>query len=190
MPPEKAGDETLLRRYLDGDQSAFTSLMRRHEDRIYGLAYRMTGDRADALEATQETFISAFKRAGSFRGDAAFSTWLYRIGVNACRDLLRKKGRLPAPQEEVPEPRSSGRQATLEDTVALRMDLARALAALAEDYREAVVMHDLGGIPYEEIASLTGVALGTVKSRISRGRQQLARLMEQPAGAETSKDKR
>lgn len=179
-------DEELLQRAADGDQAAFSALVRRHEDRVFGIAIRITGDRADALDATQDTFVSVFRQAGTFRAEAAFTTWLYRVAVNACRDLLRKRRRLPEPTEQLPE-RSDPRTGT-EDTVGLRMDLARALAELQEDYREAVLMHDLGAIPYEEIAAITGAALGTVKSRISRGRRRLAELLEQPAGAEPSKD--
>ena len=97
MDLEDLTDEALLDRFHRGAQEAYPVLMRRHEDRIFGLALRMTGDRSDALEATQDTFISAFRQAGSFRGDSSFGTWLYRIGINACRDLLRKRRRLPEP---------------------------------------------------------------------------------------------
>ena len=185
MDRESLRDEDLLERSLAGDEQSFAVLMRRHEDKIFGLASRMMGDRSDALEATQDTFIAAYKRGASFRGESAFSTWLYRIGMNACRDLLRKRRRDPTPQEELPEPRPTGAR-SLEDAAALRSDLAEALARVPEDYREAVVMHDLGGIPYEEIAEVTGVPLGTVKSRISRGRRALAALLEPPGSSATS----
>ncbi|HEX2057367.1 MAG TPA: sigma-70 family RNA polymerase sigma factor [Actinomycetota bacterium] len=179
-------DEDLLGRAAAGDQAAFSALVRRHEDRVFGIALRITGDRADALDATQDTFVAVFRQAGTFRAEAAFTTWLYRVAVNACRDLLRKRRRFPEPAEELPERPRPG--AGTEDTVGLRLDLARALARLPEEYREAVVMHDLGALPYDEIARLTGAALGTVKSRISRGRRRLAELMEQPAPAPASKD--
>ncbi len=94
--------------------------------------------------------------------------------------------RAPEPVEELPERPRPG--IGTEEVVGLRLDLARALAELPEEYRDAVLMHDLGGVPYEEIAAVTGVALGTVKSRISRGRQRLAGLLEQPAPAPASKD--
>jgi RNA polymerase sigma-70 factor (ECF subfamily) len=178
-------DEELLRRAAGGDQGAFSELVRRHEDRVFGIAIRMTHDRADALDAAQDTFVAVFRQAGTFRGDAAFTTWLYRVAVNATRDLLRKRRRLPEPTAELPERDAPG--ATGEETVNLRFDLARALVELPDEYREAVLMHDLGAIPYEEIAKITGAALGTVKSRISRGRRRLAALMEQPAEAPTSK---
>jgi RNA polymerase sigma-70 factor (ECF subfamily) len=179
-------DEELLERAAAGDQAAFTTLVRRHEDRVFAIAVRITGDRADALDAMQDTFVSVFRQAGSFRAEAAFSTWLYRVTVNACRDLLRKRKRLPEPTEEVPERARPG--IGTEEVVGLRLDLAGALAQLPEEYRDAVLMHDLGAMPYDEIAEATGVALGTVKSRISRGRRRLAALLEQPAPAEASKD--
>lgn len=182
----RLSDEELLGRAADGDQSAFSALVRRHEDRVFGIAIRITGDRADALDATQDTFVSVFRQAGTFRAEAAFTTWLYRVVVNACRDLLRKRRRFPEPVEELPERPRPG--IGTEDVVGLRLDLARALAQLPEEYREAVVMHDIGAIPYEEIALLTGAALGTVKSRISRGRRRLAELLEQPAPPPASKD--
>lgn len=183
---EESTDEDLLRQAASGDQSAFTTLVRRHEDRVFGIALRITGDRADALDATQDTFVSVFRQAGSFRAEAAFTTWLYRVAVNACRDLLRRRRRLPEPTEELPERPRPG--IGTEEIVGLRLDLAQALARLPDEYRDAVLMHDLGAIPYEEIAQITGVALGTVKSRISRGRRRLAELLEQPAPAPASKD--
>jgi RNA polymerase sigma-70 factor (ECF subfamily) len=176
-------DETLLEEFLAGRDSAFTDLVSRHEDRIFSMALRMTGDRADAMDATQDTFILAFRQAHRFRGESAFGTWLYRIGINACRDLLRKKKRQPTPEEDVAErDASSMRAGSVEEQVATRLEVKEALATLSPEYREAVAMHDLGGIPYEEIARLTGVSVGTVKSRISRGRRRLAELLEQPAG--------
>ena len=188
-PDEGQSDEELLKAFIEGRESAFTSLMHRYESRIFALALRMTGDRSDALDATQDAFISAFRRAGSFRGEAAFGTWLYRIGINSCNDLLRKKGRLPVPtEEEKTEERSSATGASsLEDEVAAKLDVTAALAKLPPEYREAVTMHDLGSIPYEQIAQATGVAVGTVKSRISRGRRKLAELLEQPAPTRASK---
>jgi RNA polymerase sigma-70 factor, ECF subfamily len=181
-------DEELVRRFLDGDGDAFGELVRRNEDRIFGLASRMLGDRSEALDATQDAFVQAWRKASSFRGDSAFATWLYRIAVNACHDILRRRARTPVPDEDLPEPEPAG--GNVGDAVATRIDVTRALAQLNEDYREAVVMHDIGGLPYEEIAQITGVELGTVKSRISRGRRRLAELLEQPAPERTSKDQR
>jgi len=182
-------DQELVARSVAGEQAAFTQLMRRHEDRIFSLALKMTGDRADALDATQDTFIAAYRQLPRFRGDSAFSTWVYRIGINACKDLLRRRNRHAFASEEddlvatVPD-----RGPRIDEGVALRMDLAAALRSLPDDYREAVCLHDIGGTPYEEIAVLTGVAVGTVKSRISRGRRRLAELLEHPASLAASKE--
>lgn len=182
MDPD-ASDHELVRAFVAGDHSAFDALMRKHEDRIFSLALRMTGDRADALDATQDAFVSAFRNARSFKGTSAFSTWLYRIGVNACHDLLRKKGRV-VPTEDVDAGEARGRT---DVDVPLKLELALALQQLSPDYRQAVLMHDLGGFPYEEIAAITGVQVGTVKSRISRGRRKLAELLEQRGASPASK---
>jgi RNA polymerase sigma-70 factor (ECF subfamily) len=186
LAPERRSDEQLLDAFVTGERSAFEELVRRHEDRLFGLALRMTGNRADALDATQDAFVAAFRRAPSFRGDAAFGTWLYRIAINATQDLLRKRGRDVVSETEETEAPVRSAVERVEDAVVARVDVARALAALPEEYREAVVMHDLGGVPYEEIAQLTGTPMGTVKSRISRGRRQLAGLLEHRDAGEPS----
>ena len=183
MAPDET-DEQLVARLRGGDEGAFTELMRRHEDRIFGLALSITGDRNDALEATQETFLTLWRKAHSYRGNARFGTWLYRIGINASRDQLRRRARQPLLDEEPTQ--EAAPDAT--ETVPLRLDLVRALEHLPDEYREAVVMHDVGDIPYEEIAHITGVALGTVKSRISRGRRLLAQTMEPVKPPKPSKD--
>lgn len=181
-------DEELLEGWLQGREDSFSELVRRHEDRIFALALRMTGNRPDALDATQDTFLIAARRASTWRGEASFGTWLYRIGINATHDLLRKKKgweTLEAdPVEGVAAPARG-----FDESVALQVDLARALASLPPLYREAVVMHDLGDLPYDAIARLTGVGIGTVKSRISRGRRRLAELLEQPSSSRPSKDR-
>jgi len=177
-------DEALLRDFLSGDADAFDILMSRHQDKIFALASRMTGNRHDALDATQEAFISAFRNAHRFKGDSAFSTWLYRIAINACTDLLRRKKR----QVPVADVETGRKPKTVTDDIPLRVDLQRALEALTPDHREAVIMHDIGGYPYEEIATITGVQLGTVKSRISRGRKKLAETLEHRGPLEASKE--
>jgi RNA polymerase sigma-70 factor (ECF subfamily) len=186
--PRQQSDHDLLEAFLGGDNDAFSGLMERHEDRIFGLCLKMLHNRSDALEASQEIFITAFRRASSFRGDSAFGTWLYRIGINHCKDMLRKRKDLLLETDQLEIERVDPRQRGIDETTALRLDLSKALAGLPDDYREAVVMHDLGGVPYEEIAVITEVPVGTVKSRISRGRRQLARLMEHTEGMDTSKD--
>jgi RNA polymerase sigma-70 factor, ECF subfamily len=184
----QAPDEDLVRRFVGGDEDAFSELMRRHEDRVFAVAYRITGDRSEALDATQEAFISLFKRAKSFRGDSAFSTWLYRIGMNAAYDVMRKRRPTGEARPDLTQELGSSGATAMEEAAGIRSDVAGALAVLPAEYREAVVMHDLGGIPYDEIASITEVSLGTVKSRISRGRRRLAELLEPSYRPETSKD--
>ena len=179
-------DEELLASFLGGDELCFSELMDRHEQKIFAVALKITGSRADALDATQEAFVTAFRRAEAFRGEAAFGTWLFRIAINAAKDVVRKR----KPTEELPEDGGGFAHGRVDDTVALRLDLSSALRDLPAEYREAVVMHDLGGIPYEQIAEATGVRIGTVKSRISRGRRRLAELMEPGADATSSKEQR
>ena len=128
-PDGEPSDESLLAAFLSGDRHAFTTLVRRHEDRVFALALRMTGSRADALDATQEVFLTMFRRADSFRGDAAFGTWLYRIGVNACHDLLRQRSRRAENEDEAPD-FADERGSRIEESAAVRLDLTHALAEL------------------------------------------------------------
>ncbi len=179
-------DPDLLASFLAGDESSFGLLMDRHEQKVFAVALKITGSRADALDAVQDAFLTAFRRAETFRGEAAFGTWLFRIAINAAKDVVRKR----KPTEDLVEEQAGSAGGRVDDTVSLRVDLARALRDLPEEYREAVVMHDLGGIPYDEIALATNVRIGTVKSRISRGRRRLAELMEPGMGTASSKEQR
>src|SRR5712671_3598517 len=153
---EALSDEDLVRRFVsDGSSDAVDVLLRRHQDRVLGLAYRILGNRADALDASQEVFVAVFRKAASFRHQSAFTTWLYRLTVNACNDHAR----LPQPAEavDVASPDAIGRA---DDRIAI----AGALTRLPLEQRTAVVMRDLLGLSYEEIAEATGSAVGTVKS--------------------------
>jgi RNA polymerase sigma-70 factor, ECF subfamily len=162
-------DEELVRRAQKGDRFAFERLVAEHEQRMYTLAARVLGSREDAADAVQEALVRAWLALPRFRGDARFSTWLYRIVVNTSHDL-RPKRREP-PTDELPEP-ADPRDRFAEQE--LSGELQRALDALDETYRVAVVLYDLLGCSYAEIAEMTGVAEGTVKSRIFRGRSELA----------------
>jgi RNA polymerase sigma-70 factor (ECF subfamily) len=180
---EALGDEELVRRFVsDGLTDAVDVLLRRHQDRVFGLAYRILGNRADALDASQEVFVVVFRKAVSFRHQSAFTTWLYRLTVNACNDHARRRSRLPQPAEavDVASPDAIGRA---DD----RMAIAGAMRKLPLEQRTAVIMRDLLGLSYEEIAQATGTAVGTVKSRISRGRAALAGGLEEP-GPEPGKE--
>lgn len=171
---ESAADEELVRAFVhQGDRDALEVLLRRHETRVYGLAYRLLGNRADALDAAQEIFITLFRKARSFRGESAFTTWLHRLTVNTCHDFGRKRARTPEPAEEL-EGSSPDAISAADD----RMQIEEALAALAEEQRTAVVLRDFRGFSYQEIAQATGVPVGTVKSRIARARLALATILE------------
>ena len=165
-------DELLVRRAQKGERYAFEKLVERHEQRMYTLAARVLGSREDAADAVQEALVRAWLALPRFRRDARFSTWLYRIVVNASHDQ-RAKRREPT-LEEPPDPADPrDRFADSE----LSGELQRALDALDESYRVAVVLYDVLGCSYAEIAELTEVAEGTVKSRIFRGRSELAKLL-------------
>lgn len=174
---EALTDEELVTRFVSGGvPEALDVLLRRHQDRVFGMALRILGNRADALDAAQEVFVGLFRKVGSFRHQSAFTTWLYRLTVNACTDLGRKRARLPQASEivDAPVPDAIG-------TMVTRLDVAAGLRALPLDQRTAVVLRDLYALTYEEIAAATEVPLGTVKSRVARGREALAGgLAEQP----------
>lgn len=170
-----ASDEQLVGNFTRlGDQDALEVLLRRHESSIFGLAYRMLGSRADALDATQEVFLTVFRKAGSFHHHSSFKTWLYRLTVNVCHDIGRKRARTPSPTAD----RAEGSERP--DDVETRLSVEGALQQLIADQRAAVVMRDLYGMSYGEIAACTGVPVGTVKSRIARARLHLAELLAMP----------
>jgi RNA polymerase sigma-70 factor (ECF subfamily) len=174
-------DEELVRRATGGDPQAFSSLMERHERRVYNLCLRMTGDPDDASDATQDTFLTTYRRLSSFRGQAAFTTWLHRVAVNACYDLLRKRARAPllANSEESEGAIERGKPAPDHaDEAAGTIDVARALAAVQEEFRAALVLHDVQDVSVQEVAAILDVPVGTVKSRLHRGRIALARALE------------
>ena len=174
--PER--DEDLVRRAAGGDQEAFADLVRRHQDRVYHLCLRITGNPEDAHDAAQDTFLSLLRKLDQFRGDALFTTWLHRIGVNACYDSLRRAKRRPmlhtVRDDDGPMPDRGVPVDDHADEVAGTVDVGRALAAIPEDYRVALVLADVQDLPYDQIAAILDVPLGTVKSRVHRGRLALA----------------
>ncbi|HEX2054093.1 MAG TPA: sigma-70 family RNA polymerase sigma factor [Actinomycetota bacterium] len=178
---EAQSDEALIAAFVEsGDQRPLEVLLARHESRVFNLALRILGNRADALDATQDVFLTVFRRASSFRHQAAFTTWLYRLTTNACHDIGRRKKRTPVPVEELPaEAGGSGESSS--DT---RLLVEQALRGLPLEQRAPIVMRDLYGMSYEEIAEATGTAAGTVKSRIARGRMRLAEMLAPLAGRE------
>lgn len=174
-------EDELIRRSQAGDLDAFNRLVELYQNGVYGLCLRMLSLREAAEDAAQETFISAFTHIQSFR-QGSFRSWLLRIAANACYDELRRRGRRPAvsldlepDDDEAPFEVAGGGPAP--DDLALRKELRaaieRGLQGLPEDQRLALILCDLQELSYEEVVEATGASLGTVKSRISRGRARL-----------------
>jgi RNA polymerase sigma-70 factor (ECF subfamily) len=178
MPEPGERDEDLVRRYLSGDRGAFSTLVERHEKRVYNLALRMTGREEDARDAAQDAFLTALRKLSSFRGEAAFTTWLHRVTVNACYDLLRKRQRQPLLDrgDDVPRPEPPPVPDHADDAT-LSIDVRRALLQVPEGFRAVMILHDVQDLPQEEVAAILGIAVGTVKSRLHRGRVALAKAL-------------
>ena len=167
-------DRRLIAAHLTGDPDAFSVIVRRHADRLWAVALRTTGDPEEAADAVQDAMVSALRYADHYRGDAAVSTWLHRIVVNASLDRLRRRAARPSvPLGERDVVAGADEHAA---TVA-RLDVRSALAKLPEAQRVALVLVDLEDIPVAEAAQMLGVAEGTVKSRCSRARVALAQLL-------------
>jgi RNA polymerase sigma-70 factor (ECF subfamily) len=174
-------DAELLAAHCAGDPDAFTEIVRRHRDRLWAVALRTTGNPEEASDALQDALISAYRRADSFRGDAAVTTWLHRIVVNASLDRLRRRSVrswVPLPEEGegpalVDDARLADPRAAVEasETVA---EVRAALDTLPPDQRAAIVLVDLEGWSVEEAAKALDCPIGTVKSRCFRGRAKLA----------------
>ncbi len=156
------------------DGTAFETLLRRHAPAVHRLAASVVGH-SSADDVVQEVFVSVHKHLGSFRGEAKFSTWLHRITLNACSAALRKKQ--PDALDDWPEPAAHHDPARNGEQAQLRDLLAWAIQQLPADQREAVTLRELAELDYAEIAEVLGVELGTIKSRISRGRAQLRELI-------------
>lgn len=189
MSDDARSDAELLAAHVDGDTGAFGVLFRRHRDRLWAVALRTMGNPDDAADGLQDGMIAAYRRAGSFRGDAAVTTWLHRVVVNACLDRLRaaKVRRAEALPDDLEERGGRGSlvsAAPEEDDpadVSVRSERRRlvlaALARIPAEQRAALVLVDMEGYPVAEAAEILGCAVGTVKSRCSRGRSRLALLL-------------
>jgi RNA polymerase sigma-70 factor (ECF subfamily) len=173
--------DELVQRAKQGDVDCFNRLVEHYQREVYNLCLHMRGDAAAAEDATQDAFLSAFRGIGRFRG-GNFRAWLFRIAANACRDQRRSAHRRPtSPLDDVPFDMESGDPSP--DDLAANRELGaaikRSLAALPYDRRLAVVLRDIEGLEYEEIARVIGCSMGTVKSRIGRGRATLRRDLAQ-----------
>ena len=179
-------DEELVARSRSGDADSFNQLISRWERPIYALAYRVIGREEDARDVTQETFLRAFRGLSAFKGQAKFSSWLYRIALNLCRDWIRRKKRSPMailPEDVELEDLASdaGPTETVEDLVS-RRELSElveaAMARLPEEQRTAIILKEYHGMTFQEIADLQGCPLSTVKTRLSQGLSVLRRELE------------
>ncbi len=183
-------DAVLLEAHVAGDPEAFGVLFARHRDRLWAVALRTTGNPEDAADALQDAMISAFRRAGGFRGDSAVTTWLHRVVVNACLDRLRRakvRAADPLPDDHAERAGAPGADPAAPDSSTdpeahavaderRRLVLA-ALARLPVEQRAALVLVDMEGYAVDEVASILEVPTGTVKSRCARGRAKLATML-------------
>lgn len=171
---EQRADADLLADHVAGSPTAFGVLVTRYQDRLWAVSLRMVRDPDDAADVLQEAFVKAFRRAETFRGQAAVSTWLHRIVVNTALDWLRSASRAPLLALEPREPPDLRDHMSERETT---MDVAHALAALPDEQRAAVVLVDLQGFSVDEAAVVLDCPPGTVKSRCFRARQRLAALL-------------
>ena len=190
VPQADSSDRDLLRLHVQGDSEAFGLLFVRHRERLWAVALRTLGDQEEAADALQDAMISAFRRAGDFRGESAVTTWLHRIVVNACLDRIRRRAARPA---------ASGMDEQTLDVLAqgsaladpgidkdTALDVLAALRTLGPEQRAALVLVDMLGYPVADTAEILGISPGTVKSRCARGRARLLPLLAHLRGAGTA----
>lgn len=190
-------EHLLIRRLQQRDERAFSEMVRLYQHKVFNLVYRMLGSREEAEDVAQEVFVTVFKHIDTFRGDAKFSTWLYRITTNQTRNRLKYLGRrarnstseldetaereLVDAQPSAMRPQIAGPDAVLEG-LQLEKVVQEGIALLEQEHREVLVLRDVENLSYEEIASITGVAEGTVKSRLHRARLALKEHMARHLG--------
>ncbi|MCX6355940.1 MAG: sigma-70 family RNA polymerase sigma factor [Candidatus Aureabacteria bacterium] len=176
-------DEVLVKRVVEGDISAFGTLVDKYKSKIYYIAYQMTGSRSDADDIAQDTFIKAYKALGNYRGEAAFYTWLYRILMNCCMDQLRKRKRIEYKPDDLLEldvdslerTKSAQIHSPLREAEAheLRDAVTEALESLPAKHRMVLVLHELDGMAHQDIARVVGCSEGTVRSRLYYARMKM-----------------
>ena len=178
----------LVARAQAGDENAFEALFLQHRQRVYSLCLRMIGNPADAEELTQEAFLQVFRKIDTFRGEAAFSTWLHRLTVNVVLMRLRKKKVAQISLEESvggdefdeQKKEFGAADLTLKGSID-RLNLERAIAQLPPGYRQAFVLHDVQGYEHHEIAEMLGSSIGNSKSQLHKGRARLRKLLRETA---------
>ncbi len=183
------GERELVQQAKAGDRAAFAGLVSAYEGKIYNLALRYLGSREDAMDASQEVFLRVFRFLPGFQEESGFSTWIYRIGVNVCKDMLHRRLKRAEQPLEVPDEEDEGRPVDVPDLrydperimegVELRQALSDAILALPEQQREIIILRDIRGLSYEEIALALVLEAGTVKSRLFRARENLRKKLLQ-----------
>lgn len=183
------GERELVQQAKAGDRAAFAGLVSAYEGKIYNLALRYLGSREDAMDASQEVFLRVFRFLPGFQEESGFSTWIYRIGVNVCKDMLHRRPKRAEQPLEVPDEEDEGRPVDVPDLrydperimegVELRQALSDAILALPEQQREIIILRDIRGLSYEEIALALALEAGTVKSRLFRARENLRKKLLQ-----------
>ena len=182
-------ERELVQRAKAGDNAAFSQLVSAYEGKIYNLALRYLGNPEDAMDASQEVFLRMFRFLSGFQEDSSFSTWLYRIGVNVCKDLLSKRSKRAEQPLEISDEEEDSRTVDIPDGrydpeqilegSELRRTLAEAISALPDQQREMIVLRDIQGLSYEEIGQALCLESGTVKSRLFRARENLRKKLLQ-----------
>ncbi len=184
---EPRDDAALIRAYHEGDKAAFDRLVLKHKDRLFNLCYRLLGDYEEANDSAQEIFIKVYRSLKKFRFESAFSTWLYRIAVNTCKNRLkssayRQERRMVPLDDSVSANRSSPDREIHDESQSPATELEKkermraiqeAINKLPAEQKEVVTLRDIEGFSYEEVAEITGCNLGTVKSRLARARLDL-----------------
>lgn len=181
---EQISEQVLVDRAKNGDPDAFNELVLRYEKQVYNLTYRMMGNPEDASDLSQEGFLRIYRSLSRFRGESLFSTWVYRIVSNTCLDELRKRKNYKiqsfdetfVPGQEEPRLALSNFGESPEAVIEQRetqQEIHKAITQLSEEYRLAVILRDIQGLSYEEMATTLSCSIGTVKSRINRGRKKL-----------------
>jgi len=202
---EEAEETRFVARLVARDESAFNELVIAYERRVFALVFRMLGRREEAEDLAQEVFVQVFKAIDQFRGESKLSTWIFRIAVNLCKNRAKYNSRRRSgEQDDVHEmaDRMSGeggkgvtvgdiaRPDEMLEGVQLERIVKRAIAEVDADFREVLILRDVEDMSYDEIASVTGLAEGTVKSRIFRGRSQLRALVEKALGEKLRSEKK
>jgi RNA polymerase sigma-70 factor (ECF subfamily) len=179
-------DQRLIAECLQGNTAAFGELVRRYQDRLFNTAYRLVDNADDALDVVQEAFLHAYQSLESFKGDSLFFTWLYRIAVNSAISFKRKKravlridGRDGEAVHEPPDPSELSRPGHALEQVEQEQRIHKALSRLSPEHRAVLVLKDMEGQKYEEMAEALGVPIGTIRSRLHRARLELREVLEQ-----------